>query len=157
MLPCSVDERVCNDTILRVEKIGPMEYAVADMWVYNSNCIFACSNFKQRYEWLKDWLAMFVFQVPGTIKLTHKSDLVSPQIRGYEAYTLDIGTKGYFIEDDGTRIVEIKKMKLPDCYEVEDGGYLRVPTLKLSEELRRLGDTFKLRCLKEEDGSWTKV
>jgi len=153
-LPCSVDERICNDTILRVEKVGQMEYVVADIWVYNSNCIFACSTFKQRYEWLKEWLAMFTFQVPGTIKLTHKSDLINPQVRGYEAYTDDIGSKGYFIEDDGTSIVQIKKMPLPDCYEVNGEGYLRVPTLKLSQELRKLGDSFRAKCSKQEDGSW---
>jgi hypothetical protein len=48
-------------------------------------------------------------------------------------------------------------MALPDCYEVEGDGYLRVPTLKLSEELRKLGDSFKLRCTKEEDGSWSFI
>ena len=157
VLPCCADERICNDTFLRVEKIGKMEYAVSDIWVYNSNCIFACSNFKQRYEWLKEWIPMFTFHVPGTIKLVHKSDLVSPQTRGYEVYGPDIGSKGYYVDDDGSRIVQVKKMALPDCYEVEGDGYLRVPTLKLSEELRKLGDSFKLRCMREEDGSWSFI
>ena len=100
---------------------------------------------------------MFVYHFPGMIKLIHKSDLTKPHIRGYETYTDEIGSKGYYRDDDGTQLVTIKKLSLPDCYEVEDGGYLRVPSLKLSQELRLLGDTFKLRCVKEEDGSWTKV
>ena len=99
----------------------------------------------------------FVYHFPGVIKLVHKSDLVNPQVRGYEAYTEDIGSKGYYRDDDGTQIVKFRKLALPDCYEAEDGGYLRVPGLNLSKELRLLGDTFKLRCVKEEDGSWSFV
>ena len=156
-MPCSADFRICNDTLLRVEKLNKNEFVVADIWLYNSNCIFACSTFQQRYDWLKEWLDMFVYHFPGMIKLIHKSDLIKPQVRGYETYTDDIGTKGYYRDDDGTQIVTIKKLSLPDCYEVEDGGYLRVPSLQLSKELRLLGDTFKLRCVKEEDGSWSKV
>ena len=156
-MPCSADFRVCNDTLLRVEKLNKNEFVVADIWLYNSNCIFACSTFQQRYEWLKEWLDMFVYHFPGMIKLIHKSDLTNPQVRGYETYTNDIGAKGHYRDDDGTQIVTIKKLSLPDCYEVEDGGYLRVPSLQLSKELRLLGDTFKLRCVKEEDGSWSRV
>lgn len=100
---------------------------------------------------------MFVYSFPGSIKLIHKADLVSPKIRGYEVYTDDIGAKGYYRDNDGAKLVTVKKLLLPDCYEVEGDGYLRVPTLKLSEELRLLGDSFKLRCVREEDGSWTKL
>jgi hypothetical protein len=156
-VPCSADFRVCNDTLLRVERLNKNEFVVADIWLYNSNCIFSCSTFQQRYEWLKEWMCEFVYHFPGVIKLVHKSDLVNPQVRGYEAYTEDIGSKGYYRDDDGTQIVKFRKLALPDCYEAEDGGYLRVPGLNLSKELRLLGDTFKLRCVKEEDGSWSFV
>ena len=98
-----------------------------------------------------------MYHFPGVIKLIHKSDLVNPQVRGYEVYTDDIATKGYYRDDDGTQIISFKKLMLPDCYEAEDGGYLRVPSLKLSQELRVLGGSFKLRCVREEDGSWSKI
>jgi hypothetical protein len=157
-LPFSCDERICNDTLLRVERLSNNEFVVADIWLYNSNCVFSCSTFEQRYLWLKEWLAEFVYHIPGvTIRLIHKSEATNVRCRGYETYTNDIGSNGYYRDDDGTQIVSIKKLALPDCYEAEDGGYLRVPSLKLSEELRLLGDSFKLRCIKEEDGSWSKV
>jgi hypothetical protein len=156
-VPCSADFRICNDTFLRVERLNATEFVVADIWVYNSNCIFVCSTFQQRYEWLKEWLPMFVYSFPSSIKLIHKADLVSPKIRGYESYTNEIGAKGYYRDNDGAKLVTVKKLPLPDCYEVEGDGYLRVPTLKLSEELRLLGASFKLRCVREEDGSWTSV
>ena len=131
------------------------DFVVADMWVYNSNCVFSCSTFQQRYEWLKEWLQTFVYEYPGSIRLIHKSDLKTSRIRGYETYTNDIGAKGYFRDDDGTQKVTIKKMALPDCYEVNGQGYLRVPSLKLSEELRTYGKVFEAKCVPNEDGSWT--
>ena len=152
-IPCCVDERVCNDTFLRVEKVGPLEFVVADIWVYNSNCVFMCSNFEQRYHWLKDWLKLCVGHVPGTAKFIHKSDIGNRKIRGYEMYTADIGSKGFFRENDNK--VSVKKMPLPDCYEVSGGGYLRVPDLKTSQYLRTLGNEFSVACTKEEDGSWS--
>lgn len=158
LLPFSCDERICNDTLLRVEKINSKTYVVSDIWLYNSNCIFSCSTFEQRYDWLKEWLTTFVYNIPDvTIQLMHKSDLKNVRFRGYELYTDDIGSRGYFKEDVGSRLVTVKKMIHPDCYEVEDGNYLRVPTLQLSRELRMLGDSFTLRCIQEEDGSWSKV
>jgi hypothetical protein len=156
-VPCSADFRVCNDTFLRVERLNKTEFVVADMWVYNSNCVFSCSTFQQRYEWLKEWLKTFVFAYPGSIRLIHKSDLVNPQVRGYESYTHDIGSKGYYRDDDGTQLVTIKKMALPDCYEVNGTGYLRVPTLQLSQELRTYGNAFTAKCVLNDDGSWSFV
>ena len=156
-VPCSADFRICNDTFLRVERVSNTEFVVADIWVYNSNCVFSCSTFQQRYEWLKEWLSMFVYEYPGSIRLIHKSELELSKIRGYETYTDDIGGKGYYRDHDGSNIVTVKRMTLPDCYEVNGNGYLRVPTLKLSEELRALGESFKIRCIHEEDGSWTFV
>jgi hypothetical protein len=106
---------------------------------------------------LKEWLKTFVFAYPGSIRLIHKSDLVKPQVRGYESYTDDIGSKGYYREDDGTQTVTIKKMALPDCYEVNGNGYLRVPTLQLSQELRTYGNAFTAKCVPNDDGSWSFV
>lgn len=153
-IPCCVDERICNDTFLRVEKTGPLEFVVADIWMYNSNCVFACSSFQQRYEWLQAWMKLCLPYVQGTAKFIHKADLTNYKIRGYEMYTDDIGGKGFYKDDDGIAKVSVKKMSLPDCYEVA-GGYLRVPDLKTSKFLRTLGDEFSLACKKEEDGSWS--
>lgn len=159
-LPCIADERICGDTLLRVEKIGPLEFAVADIWLYNGNCVFACSTFEQRYEWLQKLLSTFTRCIENvTIDLIHKSDLDfnQIQIRGYECYIDEMGKTGYFVEDDGTRMMKVKKLQLPDCYEVEGGGYLRVPTLSLSHHLRSLGDSFQLRCKKMDAESWSVV
>jgi hypothetical protein len=156
-LPFSCDERICNDTFLRVEKVGPHEFVVSDIWVYNSNCVFACSTFQQRYEWLKSWLNTFVFHIPGTtIKLIHKSEW-NGKCRGHEVYTHDIGTSGYYTDEPG-ELVSIIKLNIPDCYEIKGGkGYLRVPDLALSQYLRTRGDDFKEMCIDNRDGSWSVV
>ena len=159
-LPCIADERICGDTFLRVEKIGENEFAVADIWMYNGNCVFACSTFEQRYNWLKTLLSTFTRCVENvTIDLIHKSDLDfnQIQIRGFECYSNDMNKSGYFVEDDGTRMMKAKKLHFPDCYEVEVGGYLRVPTLTVSHHLRSLGDSFEIRCKKVDAESWSVV
>lgn len=159
-LTCIADERICGDTLLRVEKIGDKEFAVSDIWLYNGNCVFACSTFQQRYEWLQKLLSTFTDCIENvTIDLIHKSDLDFSQIeiRGYECYTNEIGKSGYFVDDDGTRMLKVKKLQLPDCYEVESGGYLRVPTLTMSHHLRSLGDVFEVRCKKADEESWNVV
>lgn len=120
--------------------------------MYNSNCVFACSSFQQRYDWLQSWLKLCLPHVPGTAKFIHKADLTKEKVRGYEMYTDDIGSKGFYRDDDPK--ICVKKMSLPDCYEVAGGGYLRVPDLKTSQFLRTLGDEFFIACKKEEDGSW---
>jgi hypothetical protein len=78
-------------------------------------------------------------------------------LRGYESYLDEIGKSGFFEEDDGTKVVKVKKLALPDCYEVLSGGYLKVPDLKTSIHLRSLGQQFEIRCKKNEDGSWTLI
>ena len=154
-LPCIVDERICGDTFLKVEKIGHLEFLVSDIWVYNSNCVFACSTFRQRYEWLKDLLSMFTANVPGTVKLLHKSD-VTFKIRGYEDHNDEIiGRPGYFIENDNSIMVTFVKTDIPDCYKaVGHSGYLKVPDLKTSKYLRSKPSEFQCRCSKNDD-SWT--
>lgn len=159
-LPCIVDERLCGDTFLKVEKIADMDFAVSDIWMYNGNCVFACSTFEQRYEWLQKLLSTFTSCVPGvTIDLIHKSDLDMTEVhlRGYESYLDEINKSGFFEEDDGTQIVKVKKLTMPDCYEVLSGGYLKVPDLKTSLHLRSLGKEFEIRCKKNNDGSWTSI
>lgn len=153
-IPCCVDERLCGDTFIRCEKIRN-DYIVSDIFIYNSNCVFACSTFEQRYEWLKELLRFFG-DIPGFPRLVHKSKLEKHhKIRGQEMYLDEIGSSGYYVEDAGD-MVKIKKHTIPDCYIVED-SYLRVPDLKTSQYLRTLGEEFTLRCSKNDDGSWSLV
>ena len=151
---CIVDERLFGDTFLRAEKISNFEFVIADIFIYNSNCVYACSTFEQRYIWLKQLMERFMNHIPGTARFIHKSDLTTQKLKGYEVHLDDVGKPGYFLEED-TSSVDVTKLPLPDCYEVVSGGYLRVPDLKTSEYLRSKGQKFRCRCSKNEDGSWT--
>lgn len=152
---CIADERICGDTFLRAEKISEDTFVISDIWVYNSNCVFACSTFKQRYEWLKNLLSMFTSHVKGvTIKLLHKSEY-SGTIKGYEDHPEDmIGKPGYFVENVDYEILTVTRLNIPDCYEISGKGYLRVPDMKTSLYLRSKGDTFQCKCSKYDDEFW---
>jgi hypothetical protein len=156
-IPCIVDERLCGDTFLKVEKVGPLDFVVADIWVFNSNCVFACSTFQQRYEWLPTLLKKFTSCVPGvTANLVHKSGYAFKIIKGYEHHTNETpGKQGYFEEGRGLSVV--KSLNISDCFEVNGKGYLRVPDLKTSEYLRSKSKEFEAVCSQNEDGSWTLV
>jgi hypothetical protein len=95
-----------------------------------------------------------MYHIPGTARFIHKSHLTTQKLKGYEVHIDEIGTPGYFLEED-SNLVEVTKLQLPDCYEVISGGYLRVPDIKTSGYLRLKGQNFKCRCIKNEDGSWT--
>lgn len=156
-VPCIVDERICGDTFIKVEKIGELDFVVSDIWMYNTNCVFACSTFKQRYEWLYELLGTFTTYVEGvTIDLIHKKDIGDDiELQGYEEHTEEtIGKTGYFIEKDNSEIVTVVRMAIPDCYEIYGKGYLRVPDLKTSIYLRSKGETFDCRCLRQDDEYW---
>jgi len=146
---CIVDERICGDTFFRAEKISPFEFVISDIWIYNSNCVFAASTFEQRYKWLKTFLPMFTSHIPGTIKFIHKSDITETNIKGHEEHPLDMGKTGYFVERDNSKMVHFLKMSLPDCYEsVPFSGFLKVPDIKTSFFLRSKGDDFDCKCIK---------
>jgi hypothetical protein len=149
-LQICADERICSDTIFRCEKIRN-DFIVSDIFMYNSNCVFACSSFKQRYDWLKDLLK---FIVPLNFKLIHKSES-KHKVRGEEVYLDDIGTPGYY-RDIETNLVTVKKLTIPDCYQIGE-DYLRVPDLKTSQYLRTLGQSFELACVNNGDGSWSMI
>lgn len=159
IVPCSVDERICGDTFMRVERISSLEFVVSDIWMYNSNCVFACSTFSQRYIWLKGFLSKCIGTVPGCLKVIHKSELSnSIRIKGYETYIEGSpGKPGYFT--DSIRETQlIKKLGIPDCYEVlPSKGYLSVPDFKTSAWLRKQGPQFECECVPNEDGFWTIV
>ena len=152
-IPCIVDERICGDTFLRAEKMAPYEFVISDIFIFNSNCVFACSNFEQRYNWLKTLMDTFIYPSKFMAKFVHKKDLTNHKTRGYEEHLEEIGKHGYFVDSDDRQ--DITKLLIPDCYEVKEGGYLRVPDLKTSVFLRSKGSSFKLKCSKNDDGSWT--
>lgn len=153
----SMDERLFGDTILRVEKISKTEYVLGDIFVYNSSCVFACSTFKQRYEWTAKLLERF--HCPTDIKLIHKSNLPKDTLlRGRESYTAEVGSIGRFIELEMGEVLDVYKTDLPDVYRiVGKEGYIKVPDLKTSQFLRTKGDSFKLRCIECEDEAWEIV
>jgi hypothetical protein len=153
---CIVDERICGDTFLRVERINDFEFIVADIWMYNSNCVFACSTFSQRYEWLQKWLPIVLPQYDGFPKFIHKSNSTY-KIRGYEEHPEEISKPGYFVEKDDSEIVQVSKLNIPDCYEVIGKGYLRVPDLKTSIYLRSKGELFECKCIQYDEEFWDIV
>lgn len=154
-LPCVVDERICGDTFFRAEKIGPLDFVISDIWMYNSNCIFATSTFEQRYNWLKTFLPTFTSHVSGTVRFIHKSDTVGMPIKGYEEHPLEVAKQGYFVECDGSELIHFVKMNLPDCYEsVPFTGFLKVPDIATSFYLRSKGDEFDCKCTKLGD-AWS--
>lgn len=154
-----MDERICGDTFLRVEKVGDLKFVVADIWMYNSNCIFACSTFEQRYTWLKIWLITCIQSIPKTAQFIHKSDADGYGVRGYEEHVNEIAKPGYFVErESNDEVFEIKRMNIPDCYELSNQrGYLRVPDLKTSVYLRSKGPVFTCKCVPFDDEYWDIV
>ena len=156
-IPCSFDERLAGDTIMRAEKVGSLTYVVGDVWLYNSNCIFMCSTFSQRYNWLKTFLPNFIGYVEGvTAKFIHKSDASNYKVRGYEDHPNEIGKTGFYVEkEDESQMLQITRMSMPDCYEVGNtGGYLKVPDIKTSRYLRSKGQSFMCKCVKGDEDSW---
>ena len=132
------------------------EFVVSDIWMYNSNCVYACSTFSQRYEWLKKWIPLVLPQQPGMIKFIHKSESTHA-IRGYEEHPEEIGKPGFYVEKDDSEVLTIKKMNIPDCYEVVGKGYLMVPDIKTSVYLRSKGESFTCKCLAHDDEFWEVI
>jgi hypothetical protein len=159
IMPCIVDERICGDTFIKVEKIGPLDFVISDIWMYNANCVFACSTFKQRYEWTYKLIKTFTTYIEGiTIDLIHKKELGDIDIQGYEEHTNEtIGKPGYFTDKDLSQIVNVVRMSIPDCYEITGKGYIKVPDIKTSVYLRSKGDEFECRCTKMHDEFWELV
>lgn len=153
-LVCFADERICGDTIFRAEKLSETQYAIADIWMYNSNCIYSCSTFKQRYDWLNLFLKTFIRSTEVSIQLLHKSEVEKINIRGYEEHPDEVGKPGYFVEKDNSELLTITKLAIPDCYEITGKGYVRVPDLKTSVFLRLKGDVFTCSCVRYDDEYW---
>lgn len=156
-LKCIVDERICGDTILRVERLSATKYVVSDIWMYNSNCISACSTFEQRYTWTKDILDIAHQFTEDTIQLIHKSALPEGTLfRGEEVYTNTPNSTGFFVEQEKSTRLTVLRTEIPDVYRIESKeGYIRVPDLKTSMFLRKQGDQFTLKCTPHDADSWT--
>jgi hypothetical protein len=152
-MTCIIDERICSDTLIRVERIDEYKFVISDIWLYNSNCVYACSTFKQRYNWLQSLLKEIHHPVEGTVHLIHKSDLPhNTPLRGEEVYTNTIGSAGIYVETGSI----ILKTEIPDVYRIQGKeGYLRVPDLKTSVFLRKKGNTFTIQCTQFDSESWT--
>ena len=149
-IPCCISERLFGDTFFKAEFINGT-YIISDVFMYNSCCIFACSTFQQRYEWLGKLVDRFVTQIPGLPKIIHKSMMGEQPLRGFEIYTDVPGSKGFFVENDKSRII---KSDIPDVYFIEGTEfYIQVPDIKTSDFLRSLGDSFEL-LLEERDTLW---
>jgi len=149
-LKVCLDERLFGDTIFRAEKVGSI-YVIADVYIYNSCCIFNTTTFKQRYEWTKDLLEQFYR--PGFDVLVHKSNLPDVKLRGYEYYDDKEGSHGCFSELDET----ILRTEIPDVYTVKGKqGYVLVPDLKTSVFLRSKGPEFNMKCT-EKNGNWEVI
>jgi hypothetical protein len=148
-----LDERLFGDTIFRAEQIDATTYILSDIWLYNSNCIFACSTFQQRYDWLEVILTQFHKTIPGLSIFLHKRWISADMpIRGYEVYDDIPGSRGWF----ETMSETIVKSEIPDVYFVKGkSGYLRVPDIETSAFLRSKGDQFQLQCVQESDTTWT--
>lgn len=159
-VPCCVDERICGDTFFKVEKVSELEFVVSDIWFYNANCIFACSTFQQRYDWLLELLNEFVYCIPNkTIKLIHKSNYDFKHIIGYEYWVTEIpGKKGYYVEEDISQVVTLEKHFVPDSYEIKGTQeFVKITDMKTSLYLRSKGKEFECRCIRSPEGVWSVV
>lgn len=156
---CVLDERCYEDSILRVEYTSSSIY-LADIWMWNASVLFTYTNFKQRQELLE-----YVYgnlYIPCREFESHEIMLrtSATSIRGYEHYTDCLSEYGTFVEiaeEDENDVYEITSTDIPDVYRLSNGGYLRVRTLELSRYLRTLGKMFKLKCIQNEDNTWSPV
>ncbi len=144
---------MCCDTLFRAERLDDQTYVIADCWLYNSNCVFACSSFAQRYRWLEALFTHAYTHAEGTVRLLHKSNLpAGTPLRGEEVYSSTVGAHGVFVDKP---IYTIRATDLPDVYRIDGKeGYLRVPDLRTSLFLRTKGQQFQLSCLPYDEESW---
>jgi hypothetical protein len=159
-IPCCVDERICNDTFLRVEKVNDLEFIISDIWLYNSNCVYASTTFSQRYKWLKELISKFMYSYEGFAKFIHKSEIEKFKVKGFEEHPENIpGRHGYFTDlCYSQQKLKFKKTNIPDCYELITGnGYLKVPDIRTSEYLRNLGEEFVCECKPDDETGWWTV
>jgi hypothetical protein len=152
------DERCFEETIFRVEKT-PTHLYLADVWMFNGTSVFDYTTFEERQTRLKTLYSTFYTPCPvfESFCIQMRSELTD--VRGKEYYTNERGARGIFVEDKPSEDeIEIVKTDIPDVYRIPaKGEYLSVKTMALSKYLRTLGASFRLRCLNNNDGTWTPL
>jgi hypothetical protein len=115
--------------------------------------VFKLDQLNTQQERVSDGLFDLIEGV--TIKLLHKSEFVG-DTKGFEEHPDDVpGKYGFYVEKEvDSEIHTVTRMSIPDCYEIQGGGYLRVPDIKTSVYLRSKGDTFTCKCSKYDDEFW---
>lgn len=152
-----MDERLFGDTFFKAEKIGNT-FIITDLFLFNSNCIFKCTNYEKRSNLIVKLLDKFYTPIKGFPELIHKSkfDFTGITLKGYEIYTDEIGSKGYFVENINTKKTRIIKSDIPDVYFIYGTeNYIRVPNIQISEFLRLKGLEFDLEVEDMNDGTFT--
>lgn len=155
---CVLDERCYEDSIFRVEYTSSSIY-LSDIWMWNGTNLFNRTNFEWRHEFIQKIYNHLYTHCPQFQSHEIKLREHATDIRGYECYTDKIGERGIFIEcnEKSENVFEISVTDIPDVYKLSNGEYLRVRTLRLSKHLKTLGKTFKLKCQRNDDGTWSPV
>lgn len=91
-----MDERLFSDTVLRVVRLGPWQYVVYDLAVFNGQPYTETRTYSERQTKLRELLEAFHF--PDLIALRLPEDVPEwdTPVRGYEYYDDAPGTLGVF-------------------------------------------------------------
>jgi hypothetical protein len=91
-----MDERLFSDTVLRVVRLGPWQYVVYDLAVFNGQPYTETRTYSERQTKLRELLDAFHF--PDLIALRLPEDVPEwdTPVRGYEYYDDAPGTLGVF-------------------------------------------------------------
>ncbi len=152
-IPICLDERLYGDTIFKAEKINNT-ILLSDIYILNCTNIFRSTTYKQRSELISEILSRFYTEIKGFPQIISKSkyDFAGKKLKGYELYTDELGSKGYFVENTKTKII---RSDIPDVYFINGtDNYLRVPDLKTSEYLRSKEKEFELEVEDMGDGTF---
>ncbi len=91
-----MDERLFSDSVLRVVRLGPWQYVVYDLAVFNGQPYTETRTYSERQTKLRELLEAFHF--PDLIALRLPEDVPEwdTPVRGYEYYDDAPGTLGVF-------------------------------------------------------------
>lgn len=129
-----IDERMCCSTLLRVERLSPTRFVVADMLYLNGRYVWATHSFAQRYRWIRDLLEEF--HTAELCELVHKDELEEVPIKGWESYSDSPGLAGCYQPLPSMVPMRWHPTEHPDVW--KNGPHrLEVTTLALAERLRR--------------------
>ena len=152
-----IDERCFDDTIIRVEK-GKDAIYLADIYVWQGVQVHSTMSFAERQELLKGFYKHLYTPCSAFewMPLKLRSEATC-KIKGYEYYSDEPGNIGSFTDDVRTAYT-IRRTSVSDVYAVEgQAGYLEVPTLEVSQALRRMPDVFECYCKRTEDDEMWEI